>query len=111
MTNDYLVKVTEQARGQLREIAQYIANELKNPDAALHTLDVLEESISSLSQFPQRVSLTEEEPWRSLGIHKLPLKNFLVYFLVDEKDLKVQVTAIVYNKRDQKMQLSQMSWE
>ena len=109
MTNDYLVKVTEQAREQLREIAQYIEKELKNPDAALHTLDVLEESISSLSQFPQRVSLTEEEPWRSLGIHKLPVKNFLVYFWVNEIELKVQVTAIVYNKRDQKMQLSQMS--
>lgn len=111
MTNDYLVKVTEQAREQLREITQYIEKELKNPDAALHTLDVLEGSISSLSQFPQRVSLTEEEPWRSLSIHKLPVKNFLVYFWVNEIELKVQVTAIVYNKRDQKMQLSQMSWE
>lgn len=36
MTNDYLVKVTEQAREQLREIAQYIAKELKNPDAILN---------------------------------------------------------------------------
>lgn len=108
MAETYAVKITIHAQGQLHEITHYIASELKAPDAALHLLDTLEDAISSLSEFPQRIALTEEEPWHSYGIRKMPVKNFLVYFWVDEDHLKVQVTAVVYGKRDQVHQLSQM---
>lgn len=64
-----------------------------------------------LSKFPQRIALTEEEPWHSYGIRKIPVKNFLVYFWIDEDHLKVQVTAVVYGKRDQVHQLSQMDMD
>lgn len=74
----YFVKITTQAEEQMREIVQYIAYKLKAAKAALCLLDAMEEAISSLSQFPQRVALTEEEPWHSYGIHKLPVKNFLI---------------------------------
>ncbi len=46
----YFVKVTTQAKEQIREIIHYIASELKAPNAALHLLDTMEEAISSLSQ-------------------------------------------------------------
>nr|MBP3598592.1 type II toxin-antitoxin system RelE/ParE family toxin [Eubacterium sp.] len=111
MANEYFVKITEYAQGQMRGILQYIANELDNPDAARHTLDTLEESICSLSQLPERFALTEEEPWRSFGVHKLMVKNFLVYYWIDKEQNIVQVTAIVYYKRNQKSQLEQMKWE
>lgn len=106
----YFVKVTTQAEEQMREIVQYIASELKAPNAALHLLDTMEEAILSLSQFPQRIALTEEEPWHSYGIHKMPVKNFLIYFWIDEENDKVQITAVIYGKRDQIKQLSQMVW-
>ena len=104
----YLVKITEQAEGQLQEIIKYITSELKAPNAALCLLDEIERSISSLHQFPQRVALTEEEPWHSYGIHKMPVKKFFIYFWIDEENTKVQVTAVIYGKRDQLKQLSQM---
>lgn len=107
----YIVKITTQAEEQLQAIVKYIASELKTPKAALRLLDEIESATSSLSQFPQRVALTEEEPWRSLGIHKMPVKNFLVYFWIDEENIKVQVTAVIYGRRDQIKQLSQMDME
>jgi toxin ParE1/3/4 len=51
----------------MQKITHYIASELKAPDAALHLLDALEDAIFSLSEFPQRIALTEEEPWHSYG--------------------------------------------
>lgn len=108
MTKTYIVKITTQAQGQMREIIHYIASELKTPDAALHLLNALENAIVSLSHFPHRASLTDEEPWHSNGIHRLPVKNFLIYFWIDEHNLKVQITAIVYEKRNQVSQLSKM---
>lgn len=111
MGKTYTVKITSQAEGQIQEIIHYIAHELKAPDAALHLLDVIEDSFASLTDFPQRVALVDEEPWRGNGIHRLPVKNFLVYFWIDEDNMNVQVTAVIYSKRDQWQQLSQMDIE
>ncbi len=38
----------------------------------------------------------------------MPVKNYLVYFWIDEETRSVQVTAVVYGRRDQRRQLSQM---
>lgn len=70
MPEKYAVKLTSQAQEQLAEITRYIANTLQAPAAALKMLDTLEEKIASLDQFPERIPLTAEEPWRSRGIHK-----------------------------------------
>lgn len=108
MEETYIVKVTDFATGQLLEIRNYIANVLGEPTTAKRFLEMLEGEISSLDHFPNRVSLTDEEPWRSYGIHKMPVKNFIVYFWVDEVNRKVQVTAVVYGRRNQKEQLTNM---
>lgn len=71
----------------------------------------LEDSFTSLAQFPQRVTLIDEEPWRTRGIHRLPVKNFLVYFWINEDKMTVQITAVIYGKRHQLRQLSQMDIE
>lgn len=109
--DNYIVKITSQAEKQIQEIIHYISHELKSPDAALHLLDSFENAFTSLTQFPQRVALMDEEPWRTNGIHRLPVKNFFVYFWIDDNNMKVQITAIIYTKRDQMRQLSQMDTE
>lgn len=50
----------------------------------------------------------EEEPWRGYGVHKMPVKNFLVYFWVNEELKEVHITAVIYGRRDQFEQLKQM---
>lgn len=110
MADDYVVKITMQAQEQMQEITRYIAYSLQAPETALRMLDTLEKEIASLSRFPNRIALTEEEPWRSYGIHKMPIKNYLIYFWIDEAAHKVQVIAVVYGKRDQMQQLSQTSF-
>lgn len=87
------------------EIARYITVELEEPDAALRLLDEFNVRIAGLSEFPNRIALTPEEPWHTDGIHRMPVKNFLVYFWVDDSNLEVHVTAVVYGKRDQKSQI------
>lgn len=111
MDKTYTVKITSQAEEQIQEIIHYITYDLKAPDATLHLLDTLEDSIASLSHYPQRVALISEEPWRTNGIHRLPVKNFLIYFWIDENNMRVQITAVIYGKRDQLRQLSQMDIE
>ena len=101
----YQVKLTKQAQEQLREIFSYIRYTLQAPETAMKMLNTLETEIASLSRFPARVPLTEEEPWHSQGIHKFPVKNYLVYFRIDEDRKTVQVIAVIYGRRDQRQQL------
>jgi len=109
MPENYTVKLTSQAEEQLCEIADYIRFTLQSPNSALNMLRTLEKAILSLDLFPNRVPLTEEEPWRSQGFRKLSVKNYLVYFWVNEDEKKVQVTGVVYGRRDQREFLSNLN--
>ena len=108
MDDRYEVKVTSHAEASMREIAQYIAFDLMAPEAAVNLLVVLRQEMEKLAYMPGRVHLTPEEPWHSEGIHRLPVKNCYVYFWIDEDTKKVQVTDVIYIKRDQRRQLMNM---
>lgn len=108
MPETYTVKLTKQAQRQIREIVSYIRFTLQAPGTALKMLDTLEQEIASLDHLPNRVPLTEEEPWHSQGIHNLVVKNYLVYFWVDETAKRVQVFGVVYGRKDQRHQLSNL---
>lgn len=92
----------------MREIAHYISYDLMAPEAADNLLDDLKASILKLSVLPKKYPLIEEEPWRSEGVRKIVVKNFLVYYWIDEEYNKVQVTVVIYSKRDQIKQLKNM---
>ena len=106
--DEYKVKITPQASAQMLEIFSYISDTLKEQVIAERLLQDLQKSILSLNTMPKRVALVEEEPWRSYGIHKMPVKNFLVYFWINEEMKEVHITAVIYGKRDQLEQLKQM---
>ena len=84
--NEYEVRVTRQALEQMKEIVHYISNDLMAPDAAGNLLDKMKAEITKLSSFPKK------------------------HALIDENN-RVQVTAVIYSRRDQIMQLSNMDME
>ncbi len=111
MDNEYEVKVTRQALEHMRGIVHYISYDLMNPKAADNLLDDLKSSILKLSVLPKKHPLIEEAPWRSEGVRKIIVKNFLVYYWIDDEGNKVYVTAVIYNKRDQIKQLKNMDMQ
>ena len=108
MTGKYEVKVSKEEIEQMKEIAECITWEILAPDAANKLLDEMENTISSLAEMPNRMSLVDEEPWRSEGIRKVIVKNFLIYFWTDDENRTVQVIAVIYGKRDQIEQLRKL---
>ena len=64
--------------------------------------------MASLAHMPGRVRLVDEEPWRSEGVRMKAVKNFLMYFWIDEEKKLVQVFAVIYARRDQVSALSSM---
>lgn len=104
----YKVRLTVQAISQIEETMRYIAEVLLEPGTAQKWVDTLEREIAGLDTMPLRCPLTEEEPWRTQGIHKMIVKNFLVYYYVDEESKMVWVTAVIYGRRDQIAALTDM---
>lgn len=98
---EYEVRITLQAQAHLHEIRDYIAQKLLAPEAAKNTVQRLGTVMASLSQMPKRVPLVEEEPWRSEGVRVRAVRNFLIYFWVNEAEKTVQIIAVIYAKRDQ----------
>ncbi len=105
----YEVKLTAQAIGQIEETVQYISKILLEPEIARKWVDTLQCEIGKLDSMPSRYPLTEEEPWHTKGIYKMPVKNFLVYYLIDEEKKAVWITAVIYGRRDQIAALLDMS--
>ena len=105
----YEVKLTPQAIDQIKETVQYISKTLLEPETARKWSDALQCEIAKLDFMPSRHPLTEEEPWCRVGIRKMPVKNFLVYYLIDAEKNVVWITAVIYGRRDQFAALLDMS--
>lgn len=95
----------------MKEIVHYISYDLMAPDAADNLLDKFKAEIMKLSGFPKKHALIEEEPWRTEGVRKIVVKNFLIYYWVDDDNSRVQVTGVIYSRRDQIRQLANMDME
>lgn len=106
--SDYTVRITRQAREQLREVRVYIANKLLAPAAAWNTVRSLRAEMASLRDMPYRIKPVDEEPWHSEGVRKTRVGNYYIYFWIDEATKRVQITAVVYVRRDQEKVLQQM---
>ena len=85
-----------------------LKSKLFAPEAAKSLLKKLENTIMSLSVFPEKHKLIDEEPWRSDGIRKVSVSNFLVYYWINKVESRVYVTAVIYDRRDQLEQLKTM---
>ena len=89
MTDSYNVGYSVDALGDLRKIYSYIANELLVPETAAAQLGRIRKEVRSLDFMPARYTLVEWEPWHSMKMHQLPVDNFIVYYLVDDKERTV----------------------
>ena len=106
--DEYKIKVTRQAKEHLALIREYIATELKEPIIAKRILELLKSEMMSLQTMPYRVKCIDEQPWGELGFRKIRVKNYYVYFWVDENKREVQILAVIYVRRDQATQLEQL---
>jgi addiction module RelE/StbE family toxin len=96
----YRVDVSEPAENDLRDIVRYIASQLSAPVSALKMMELLEEAMAVLSDMPQRYSHVADERLSQMGYRKLTVKNYVVFFSIDEKNKVVDIERILYGRRD-----------
>ncbi len=98
---------TEQAEADLREIYEYIAYTLLEPEAAKNQARRIMDAAGKLDQLPLRHPLYDKEPWQSKGLRVLTVDHFLAFYLPIEKQNTVVVIRIMYGGRNIREHLSQ----
>jgi toxin ParE1/3/4 len=100
----YQIQVTNYAENDLRNIYEYIAFTLLEPDIAVEQLVRIEKAILCLDELPERFRLVGYEPWYSRGIRQMPLDNFIVFYVISTEI--VSIIRVMYGRRDINKQLN-----
>ena len=94
------VLYTKRANEDLQNIYRYIAEELKVPETAQKLTIKILDQIDTLNELPKRNPLYDKEPWKSRGLRKLIIDNFIAFYLTNESQNQVIILAIMYGGRD-----------
>jgi plasmid stabilization system protein ParE len=100
MTQSYAVEYSPEAKIDLKQIYAYIAFELEEKQTARKQTDRIRKSIRSLNRMPLRYAAADWEPWKSIGIRKMSVDNYVVFYLVDHATQTVTIIRIFYGGRD-----------
>lgn len=100
MTDSYSVVYSPEAMDDLKEIYAYITFTLLVPETAEKQINRIRREVRSLNFMPSRYSLVDWEPWKSMGMHKVPVDNFVVYYTVNDDSRTVAVIRIFYSGQD-----------
>ena len=88
------------AKDDMVDIVRYISNELHNPSAAGALADEMIESAERLCDFPYINTIHQTiEPLR-YEYRKLLVKNYIMFYWVDEKDKLITVARVIYGRRN-----------
>ncbi|MGO4970676.1 type II toxin-antitoxin system RelE/ParE family toxin [[Clostridium] aminophilum] len=98
--SNYSVRYSDEAKEDLRNIFTYIAYKLGSRDNAKDQVNRIREAIRKLNRFPKLNPLVPYEPWNSLGMRRLNIDNYAIFYLVDEERELVEIVRIPYGARD-----------
>ena len=97
---NYRVRVLPLAIKDLQEIYNYIAFELQSVINAENQLSRLQDEIQKLDFMPESFRLYEKEPWKSRGLRYFSVDNYIVFYIVNNEKLEVNVLRVLYGKMD-----------
>jgi toxin ParE1/3/4 len=98
MTSNFQVRLSEQAKQDLRGIYEYIAFTLIEPDIAKKLINQITASLKKLGIAPYSHPIYQDEPWKSRELRRINIGNYSGFYLVAEKE--VHVIRILYGGRD-----------
>lgn len=95
----YTVNLSPEAVKDINGIYEYIAIVLGEKEIAVNMINLIEKNILSLDEMPGRYKLYDNEPWKSRGVHIMPMKKYLVFYVVDDNEKSVNIFRVIYGSR------------
>lgn len=98
----YEITYTFDAKNDIKDIAAYIKNVLKSPLAAESTVRAITRAVSGLDFIPQRYAVLPEDFLEKAGVRRMQVRNYFIYFHVDEYQKQVNIIDVLYVGREQR---------
>lgn len=105
--SSFNILVTQDAENDLKNIRDYIASNISKK-TSVRIINLIKSSIERVSLFPQFAPAVKYEPWNSLGMRRIVVKNFLVYYRVVLEENTVYILKVTYGRRNQQTVLEQI---
>ncbi|MDR0877981.1 MAG: type II toxin-antitoxin system RelE/ParE family toxin [Treponema sp.] len=96
----FLLNPSKLLRTDLRSSHQYISEQLEAPKAADNLIDEAMRIIDYISETPYTRPLVNDAHLASLGIRSIKVKNYILFYNVEEDKDRVNAIRFLYNKRD-----------
>ena len=97
---EWKVILTPEFKQEFKDIYSYIAKELLVPETARNQAARILDKVEKLSDMPNRFPLFEKEPWRSRGLRKLLIDNYIVFYYPNEQTKEVVIFHVFYSGRN-----------
>jgi len=88
------------ARQDMTDIAHYVSHALFNPTAAEKLADYMIEAAERLKDFPYINSIHQSIKPLKKEYRKLIVKNYIMFYVIDEKEKRVTIARVIYARRD-----------
>ncbi len=98
MASNYRLKLFPLAQADMESIFAYLAEELKNPTAAVRQIDDFERGFQTVCDFPESCPLVDNEYIKDKTLRKLIVNNYIAFFRI--KDEEIQVVRVLYGMRN-----------
>ena len=97
---EYKIVIEQTAENDLVGILSYISDTLHEPSIAMKIYGLIKKEILTLNRMPFRFEVVNEEPYRSMGVRRIPVENYTAFYIVDENEKTVHIFRILYNRRE-----------
>jgi toxin ParE1/3/4 len=96
----FRVIIETTAISDLRDILRYITETLKAPQTAQQIYISLKGQILTLDHMAFRYPLVNYETFAARGLRKMPVENYLVFYVADKAKKEVHILRVLHNRRE-----------
>lgn len=96
----YEILVHKTAETDIRDAIGYISKTLREPNTARAMSKRFQEAIMSLSSMPERFPIVPDNYLASFGIRITSVGNYLIFYVVNQEERRVDISRVLYGKRD-----------
>jgi len=96
----YQLQFLPKARQDMAEIARYISHKLCNPSAAEKLAEEMVDAAERLTDSPYIHAIHRSIKPLQKEYRKLIVKNYIMFYWVDEKEKRVTIARVIYARRD-----------
>ena len=99
---NFEVHFSSAAQDDIDQIFDYISVALCSPIAAKNLMGKIQESVNTLSDFPEAFALCQNEPWILREVRSMSVDNYRLFYHVDHDKRIVVILRVFYCRQETK---------